>query len=29
MFKAEDGCIANLNMVQSMKPNTTHGQALH
>jgi hypothetical protein len=28
-FKAEDGCIANSNMVQSMKPNTTHGQALH
>jgi len=28
-FKAEDGCIANSNMVQSIQPNTTHGQALH
>jgi hypothetical protein len=28
-FKAEDGCIANSNMVRSLQPNTTHGQALH
>lgn len=27
-FKAEDGCIANSNMVQSIQPNTTHGQTL-
>lgn len=28
-LKAEDGCIENSNMLQSLAPNTTHGQALH
>ena len=28
-LKAEDGCIENSNMLQSLKPNTTHGDALH
>jgi hypothetical protein len=28
-LKAEDGCIENSNMVQSLKPNTTHGEALN
>lgn len=28
-FKAEDGCIENSNMIQSLKPNVTHGSALH
>jgi hypothetical protein len=27
-LKAEDGCIENSNMIQSLKPNTTHGEAL-
>jgi hypothetical protein len=27
-LKAEDGCIENSNMIQSLKPNTTHGGAL-
>ena len=28
-FKAEDGCILNSNMIQSLQPNVTHGSALH
>jgi hypothetical protein len=27
-LKGEDGCIENSNMIQSLKPNTTHGNAL-
>lgn len=27
-LKAEDGCIENSNMIQSLKPNTTHGGSL-
>jgi hypothetical protein len=27
-LKAEDGCIENSNMIKSLKPNTTHGDAL-
>ena len=28
-LKGEVGCIENSNMLQSLKPNTTHGEALH
>ena len=28
-LKGEDGCIENSNMLQSLKPNTTHGEALN
>lgn len=28
-FKGEDSCILNSNMIQSIKPNVTHGSALH
>ena len=28
-FKAEDGCQKNSNMIQSIRPNVTHGSALH
>ena len=28
-LKAEDGCIENSNMAQSLKPNTTHGEQLY
>lgn len=28
-LKAENGCISNSNMLQSIKPRTTHGQQLH
>ena len=27
-FKAEDGCVRNSNMIQSVRPNTTHGDVL-